>query len=193
MLGATAACAGDAGRAEAAAVAPADTAASVAVAVDTVGPMERELAEFRAGLAEPAGLGAGAADSREGLVRALVAVLERGDTAALEPLVLSRAEWAWLYFPTTAVSRPPYELPPGIAWFQAQGNSRIGALRALRDHGGRPLRYAGHACAASHAEGENTVWPECTVTVDGGRRVSLFGSILERGGRFKFVSLANDL
>jgi hypothetical protein len=193
ILGLAMAAAGCGDAPEARASSPPAVAGKTATVVDTVGTMARELAGFRAGLAEPSGLGVGSADSREGLVRALVGALERGDSVALERLALTRAEWAWLYYPASPVAAPPYELPAGIAWFQVQGNSRSGALRALRDYGGRPLRYAGHACEGSHAEGANTVWTGCTVRIDGGKRVRLFGAIVERDGRFKVVSMANDL
>ena len=74
-------------------------------------------------------------------------------------------------------------------WFLMQEGSRKGLLRALEQRGGRSLGYVGYTCddAPSH-QGENTVWASCLV-----HQERLFGPILERGGRFKFVSLANKL
>jgi hypothetical protein len=119
-----------------------------------------------------------------------------GDTLALEP-GCNRAEYAWLYYPTTLISRPPYELPPALAWFQLQETNRKGALRLLRAFGGRRLELRDHSCAAAPAvEGENRIWTGCTITLaaDGGEPTSqrLFAAILERDGRFIFLSFHND-
>ena len=70
-----------------------------------------QLAEFRAGLPEVTTL-AGGAPSREALVTGLLAALAARDTATLHRLVLSRAEFAWLYYPTTQHALPPYYLDP---------------------------------------------------------------------------------
>jgi len=64
--------------------------------------------------------------------------------------------------------------------------------------GGRPLGFAGHSCATPlERQGENTVWSGCIVrrAGNGGDTTALrmFGSIIERGGRFKFLSLSNGL
>jgi len=110
--------------------AAADTPASAAPAgvVDSVLPMDVMLDRFRAGVAEPDGL-AGGADSRDELVLQVVRALEAADTLAFERLGVSLAEWAWLYFPNSVQARPPYELPPALAWFQLQEGNRQGVLR----------------------------------------------------------------
>lgn len=165
--------------------------------VDSLMSRDEELALFRKGLVEPAGFTGGAA-SRDELVRRYVRALERRDTAAFRDLVLARAEFAYLYYPTNPEARPPYDLSPGLMWFLLDGNGRKGIVRALDERGGRPLGYVGYACnrTPSH-QGANTVWAPCVV-----RRLQapgdtvgerLFGPIVERGGRFKFVSYANKL
>ena len=83
-------------------------------------------------------------------------------------------------------------------WFMLDGNSRKGIVRAFDERGGRPLRYVGYACeGAPSRQGANTVWGPCVVRrlQSPGDTVSerLFGPIVERGGRFKFVSYANKL
>ena len=165
--------------------------------VDSLVPIPVALERFREGLEEPTGLRS-PYTSRDALVAAYVDILERADTLALEEIAVSRAEYAWLYYPSSIVSRPPYELPPELAWFQLQGENRIGALRALRDLGGRPLEYRGYECLPEPTvEGENRVWAGCVMTVrrngePGPAPIKLFGSILERGGRFAILSFAND-
>jgi hypothetical protein len=162
--------------------------------VDSVLPRDQALARFRQGLPEPERL-EGGAGSPEALVRLFVRALEQQDTAALARLALRRAEFAWLYYPDAPQSLPPYDLSPALQWFLLEGASRRGMLQALRDLGGRPLRLAGWSCERPRQQGRIRVWDGCAV-----RRVdsagdtvaeSLFGSILEYRGRYKFVSLAN--
>jgi hypothetical protein len=68
--------------------------------------------------------------------------------------------------------------------------------RALARFGGRSVRYLSQDCRRAEPQGENRFW-ECTVRVESDGKEQppqrLFGSILERDGRYKFVSLANDL
>lgn len=165
--------------------------------IDSVVPREEALRRFRDGLAEVESLSGGAA-SREALVAMFVRALESRDTATLRSLVLTRAEFGWLYYPTSPMGLPPYDLPPELMWFQLDGRSRQGIATALEARGGRRLGYLGYQCPSPPAtEGENRVWGPCTVrrlqapgdTVD----ERLFGPIVERGGRYKFVSFANRL
>ncbi len=129
---------------------------------------------------------------------AFVRALERGDSAALAVLALDRAEFAWLYYPTSREALPPYDLDPGLMWFLLEGRSRQGLAHLLEERGGRPLRYLGHTCEeAPRQEGANTVWAPCVVArlqAPGDTVVErLFGAIVERRGTSKFVSYANSL
>jgi hypothetical protein len=164
--------------------------------VDSLVPIEEALRRFRRDLPRPEELG-DAAGSREELVRALVRSLEARDTARLRALALQVDEFAWLYYPTTRFSKPPYELPPELMWFQIQGQSAQGASRLLAQRAGMPLRYLGHACDSVRTEGENHLYGHCAVrhVTAAGDTVAerLFGLILERGGRFKYVTYANEL
>jgi hypothetical protein len=165
--------------------------------VDSVRPRAVELAEFRAGLEEPTHLNGGA-DSRDALVRGFLRALERRDTAALSGLLLTRAEFAYLYYPTNPEALPPYDLAPGLMWFLLEGNSRRGLAHLLEERGGRPLGAAWYACDETPSrQGANLVWTACVVrrlqaTGDTARE-RLFGPIVARHGRFKFVSFANRL
>ncbi len=83
-------------------------------------------------------------------------------------------------------------------WDLLSRQSDRGALRLLRIAGGRPLGYAGYACQDQPAvEGPNRIWGPCRIryrTASGDPVAArLTGPILERGGRFKFVSLTNDI
>jgi hypothetical protein len=151
---------------------------------------------MRHGRPRPSGL-TGGSKSREELVRGFVAALEASDTAALRRMVLHRDEFAWLYYPSSRLSRPPYQLPAELLWFQMQGESEKGASLLLSDRAGTALGYIGHDCASERREGENRIHGHCVlrrVTAVGdtvGER--LFGLVMERGGTFKFVSYANKL
>jgi hypothetical protein len=168
-----------------------------AVHVDSAVTRSQELRRFRADLTPPAGLIGGAA-SRDALVRRYVRALERADTAALQALVIDRAEFAYLYYPTTPQGRPPYDLSPGLMWFMLQENSRRGLVHAIEERGGRPLGFVGYSCDRRPSrEGENTVVGPCLIRrrQPGGDEVQerLFGLIIERDHYFKLVSLANKL
>jgi hypothetical protein len=161
--------------------------------VDSARPVEEELRRFRAalGVAAPREL-AGAPRSRAALVRSFVRALERKDTATLASLVIDAAEFAWFYYPFTVYTHPPYTQPPGMVWLVTEQNSRKGLGRLVRSLGGRPLDLRGYRCGRSEPQDVNLLHLECGVLL--GRDpapVRLFGTILERQGRFKFVSYAN--
>lgn len=166
--------------------------------VDSALPMPELLRRLqaRAG-ARPESL-SGGARSRDGLIRRFVQDLARSDTASLAGATLTLAEFAWLYYPDHPYSAPPYDMPPEIAWIQYQANGTQGWRRLRAEMMGRPLRLLGHECREPAARwGENRQWTNCVVRLlrDGQDtvRAELFGSIVERSGRFKFVTYANKL
>lgn len=166
--------------------------------VDSALPIPVLLDRFRATIPDtPQVLGGGAESPRE-LAEALLTALTRHDTASLRALVMSRAEFAWLYYPHSRYTRPPYELGPELVWIQLSATSEKGATRLLRRYGGLPLDLEAVRCPASAVtEGPNRTTPGCTVRFAVGdssaRDVRLFGSLLNRDGRYKFLSYANDL
>lgn len=132
-------------------------------------------------------------------MREWVRAIERRDTIAVRALAMSRAEFAWLYYPSHPYSRPPYEHPPQLFWFQVTANSDKGIGRALQRLGGQSLRYRSHACdeTIELAPGDGTIHAACSVTVgapgDSATTLRLFGAIFEHRGAFKFVSYGNEL
>lgn len=172
------------------------SARSAETTIDSIVPRDVALARFRGGVPEVTQLTNGAT-TRDALVRRFVRALTAGDTATLSSLTLTRVEFAWLYYPTTPQSLPPYDLAPGLMWTMLDMNGHRGVSAALDAYRGRAAHYLGHRCdsVVSH-EGANTVYGPCMVrlavehdTVE----QRLFGAIISRGGRFKFVSLANKL
>ncbi|HEX7240761.1 MAG TPA: hypothetical protein VF263_10875 [Longimicrobiaceae bacterium] len=172
----------------------ADTAASApAERVDSVLPREEEMRRFTAGLGAPPERLEGGEASLEALARAHLRATSRGDTAALRRMLLTRAEFAHLYYPHTPLSRPPYDLAPGLMWLQLTRASDVGAGTVLADLRGRSPRFRAVRCAAKpEAQGSGTVHAGCAVRFtlpgEGEEERVLFGPVLERDGRFKFVS-----
>ena len=172
-------------------------ARAAAPPVDSARPAAQVLAAFRQGLPETRELGGGYATDRDSLVARFVAALERADSAAFSPMMLDRAEFAWLYYETDPQAKPPYELPPEVMWMQSMQQGERGIGRALARFGGRPLEYRGYACGRHEDRGSIEVWTDCRLDVagDGGGRVNvqLFGGIVGREGRYKLLSYANEL
>jgi hypothetical protein len=163
--------------------------------VDSARTIEDELRLFRAALPPVTSLAGGAAH-RDTLIVRFLAAVEHGDTASVRNMVLSRAEFAFLYYPVSPYSRPPMQQAPALTWFLLLQESQKGITRVFDRYSRRPLHYVSHACEASpRAEGSFRFWDRCAITYrDGGTTVirRFFGSIVERDGHFKFMSYAND-
>lgn len=165
--------------------------------VDSAIPREEALRRFREGLIPTDSLEGGELN-REALVRSFVNALETRDTAAFRRLSLSRQEFAYVYYDANPQSLPPYDLSPSLFWFMLEGGSRGGLTKALNRLGGTQLHYLRTRCDGEPSrEGENVVYGPCVVVRRAERGDSLverlFGPIIERRGRWKFVSYANKL
>jgi hypothetical protein len=177
---------------------PAVAPASAAGTVDSALPVAELLARFRATVLDtPTALGGGA-PSADDLARALLRAVSANDTATVRALLVSRAEFAWLYYPHSWFTAPPYELGPELVWFTTVSASDKGAGRLLARYGGRALRFERLLCAdSSEVEGPNMVQRGCRVRFavadSAPRELQLFGALLRRDARYKFLSYANDL
>lgn len=166
--------------------------------VDSALPIDTLLHRFRATLPDTPSTLAGGASSPEALTRALLRALQSQDSATVRRLVISPSEFAWLYYPHTRFTRPPYELGPELLWLQLGMASEKGAVRLVRRYGGVPLRFEALTCPDSAAiEGPNRILTGCRVRFaaadSAARELQLFGSLLQRDGHYKFVSYANEL
>ena len=170
-----------------------EAVAAAPAVVDSVIPVAEALERFRADLAAAPDDFEGGHDSPEALVRAVLDRLAAGDTTGFEPLAVDRAEFAWLVYPESPMSKLPYELPPALMWFRLQQENRIGVLRMLRELGGREYGSFALRCPQEAVtEGANRVLGGCTVRLGEGEERRLFGALVERGGRWKVLSFAND-
>lgn len=166
--------------------------------VDSALPIPVLLERFRATLPDTPTVLAGGRESPERLVRDLLAAVTARDSATVRTLVMSRAEFGWLYYPHTKFTAPPYELGPELVWIPLIGASEKGAGRLLARYGGTSLRFEALTCADSvSVEGPNEIRGGCRVRFAAGdsaaRELRLFSSLLKRDGRYKFLSYANDL
>jgi hypothetical protein len=166
--------------------------------VDSILSVEEEIRRFQATLgARPSNLGNGAT-TRAALVARFVRAIERNDTTTLRQLVVDRDEFGYLIYPTSPSVAPPYRQSPDLVWLMRSAATEKAITRLMARFGSLPLRFAGFSCPAqSERQGENTIWSACVVrrAGDDGDTISLrmFGSIIERAGRFKFLSLSNGL
>jgi len=171
---------------------------SAATSVEAVGTMSREdaLRRFRVGLARVDSLQL-AANSRDALVGSFVRAVEGRDSIRLGAMLLSRSEFAYLFYPSSAQGLPPYDLTADLMWSLLSRQTDRGIGYTLQRLGGRPLGFLSYDCGpAPLVEGNNRIWGPCLI-----RRVRapgdtvrsrLTGPILERDGRFKFVTYTND-
>lgn len=165
--------------------------------VDSILSREEALRRFQKALPPASALENGQ-ESRDQLVAAFVKALESRDTLALATMAITPAEFAYLYYPTTGQGLPPYDLEPGLMWHLLTQRSDRGLRRSLATYGGRRLRLLSYDCGKEESrEGENTISGPCVLRVrdEAGRTASLglISQIIERGGRYKFVSYANRL
>jgi hypothetical protein len=126
-----------------------------------------------------------------------IEMVERTDTATLRSMVMTRREFAWLYYPSSAFTRKPMLQEPGLVWFLHVQNSQKGATRLFERYGGRSLGVVTNECKGPpREEGQNRLWYDCVQRIVNGRDTvvtRLFGGIYERNGRFKIFSYSNDL
>lgn len=166
--------------------------------VDSILPVEEELRRFRGAIGGTIVVGLkGGSSTRVALVKRFVRALVLRDSADLGAMLLTPREFADLVYPESPYTRPPYRQSPGLVWNQIQNPSGAGLTRLIRRLSGQPLPYDGHSCEAKpDRQGRNLIWTGCVVRlVDPSgdiRKNRLFGSIIEREGRFKFVSYVNE-
>jgi hypothetical protein len=165
--------------------------------VDSTIPRAEALRRFRTNLTLVAGL-EGGRGSRDSLVAAYLNALGARDTAALAAMAVTRAEFGYLYYPTTPQGLPPYDLEPELMWSLLFQRSNRGIRRALDLYGGQDLALLGYDCGPGESvEGANTIWGPCKVRFrrEAGDTVSraLFSQIIGRDGRYKFLSYSNKL
>jgi hypothetical protein len=154
--------------------------------IDSALPHGEAMRRFRAALDSPAHLDG--PTRRDDLVQRFFAALREGDGPALQKLAVNRAEFAYLVFPQSRWSKPPYNQPPDIEWLLLSAQSEGGLTRLVRRAG--TFELLSYSCSQpAEMDGPVKYWPGCLVRLrESGhlREMKLFGSIVELDGRFKF-------
>lgn len=161
--------------------------------VDSILPPEEALRRFRAGVESVAVLDG--PSSRAELLRRVRYAITRSDTAALRALAVNRAEFAYLIYPQSRLSRPPFRQPPEIAWMMLQQASD-GGLRKLLSRAPTMTPLAATCPDSAQVEGAMRTISGCSIRVqtpDNVRDMRLFGRIVELRGRWKVVGYDGDL
>lgn len=164
--------------------------------IDSVFTPEENLRRFQADVAAPAdGRLSGGAPSSDALIRRYWTLLVAGDTLAMTPLIVSRAEYAYLYFPESIEGTSG--MPPAVGWELIVRQSGRGLTRALFQAQRGPATVVRTVCTDTpHTMGKNTLYGPCGVVI---RRngveetVWIVKSLLARDGVHKMLGLQNDL
>lgn len=166
--------------------------------IDSILPPEEELRRFRAAFpGDSVKAFAGGSASRDALVRRFVKAIAANDTTDLRAMAVHGREFADLYYPDSPYSHPPYHQAPSFAWRMIQDPSTAGLSKLLKRLGGKPMTFVSEMCDPKVLhEGRTTRYAGCLVRVVGEKGDTAtkryFGSIIEHGGQFKFLSYTND-
>ena len=136
-------------------------------------------------------------ESPEAMAQAVLAALAAKDTNALHALALNKNEFTEYVWPELPAARPERNLSPAFVWGDLNQKSNIMLRETLAEHGGK-----NYALVSVKFLGETTEYKsyrvqresELTVkTPDGAeRQVRVFGSVIEKGGRYKVFSYVID-
>lgn len=165
--------------------------------IDSILPVDEMLRRFRDRTGEPPVTALhGGSPSRDALVRRFVRALAASDSAAFVAMAVTPREFADLVYPESPNVAPPYLQDPALAWRSIQNPSATGLTRLLRRAGGLRLRLDSYRCSGVSRQGGNMLHRGCSLDLlgtDGTRSTHrLFGTIIERGGRFKIMSYSNE-
>lgn len=164
--------------------------------IDSVFTPEENLRRFQADLPAPVdGRLSGGAKSSDALVRQYWTLLASGDTLAMTPLIVSRAEYAYLYFPESVEGASG--MPPAVGWELIVRQSGRGLTRALFQAQRGPATVVRTVCSdAPRVMGKNTLYGPCGIVIrrDGAEETLwIVKSLVERDGIHKMLGLQNDL
>jgi hypothetical protein len=164
--------------------------------IDSVFTPEENLRRFQSTVAAPAGNRlSGGAPSTDDLLRRYWALLSTGDTLAMSPLIVSRAEYAYLYFPESVEGASG--MPPAVGWELIVRQSGRGLTRALFQAQRGPSAVVRTLCSDEpRMMGKSTIYGPCGVVIrrDGTEETLwIVKSLIERDGIHKLFGLQNEL
>lgn len=163
--------------------------------VDSIFPPEEMLRRFQEEAGPVVTRLRGGAPSMDSLLRRYWTHLVAQDTLAMTPLVASKAEFAYLYFPASA--ELPNGVPPAISWLMLSSNGGRGLTRALRDVTTGERTLVGTTCQPLVIEaGDTRIIGPCGAIRRRGASVDTLWfvkHVIEHRGIFKLMSFANEL
>jgi hypothetical protein len=138
-----------------------------------------------------------AASGPDALAQDLLAALERKDRQRLRELAVSDREFFDIVWPELPAARPERNLSPEYVWAGLRTKSEAGLQRVLAEHGGRSYEFVRLTHEGAVTQHRTFVVRRQAVVVvrdsEGQERsLHLFGSTLERAGRFKVFSYVVD-
>ena len=162
--------------------------------VATTPAPEDQLAIFTANLDERPTLLRGGASSLNALAERFVRGVQERDTAGIRSIHVSKAEFAYLVYPTHPQALPPYSLPPEVVWMMTESSSAkaLDKIVAMGIRQGASIQSV--VCEGVTSQGKNRVHSGCVAIAQEssrGEEIRIpLGPIIERDGRFKFASFA---
>lgn len=164
--------------------------------VDSILSPAEALRRFQDGVVNP-GEFEHAEPSRDALVARFIRAVETNDSLSLIRSAVHRGEFAHLIYPQSPFAQSTRYQAPEVAWFQLSNGSVQGFRRTMARHGGSTMSSRGYRCPnPAERLGDLTIWRDCVLERRAGdthTATRLFGPIVSRNGRYKFLSLANDL
>lgn len=141
----------------------------------------------------------GGATSRPALIRAYWQALQRTDTAAIRTLVVSKAEFAFLYFPESALFASGMQPVPAWVLYEAQSGRGLTAAssRARTATTAQAVLQAVTCRDEGRIEGASMTSGPCGVVMrwPDQRTDTLWiaSTVIRRDGRYKLLGLDNAL
>jgi hypothetical protein len=166
--------------------------------IDSILPVEEEMRRFRAAIGGTAvDTLRNASRTRDALVERFVKAITVQDSVELRSMLLDAREFVDLVYPESPSTKPPYRQSPGLVWRSIQAPSEMGFRRLMRRASGLQVTLASYRCNVTPLrQGKNVLWSGCHLELVNARGVKethrLFGTIIEREGRYKFVSYKNE-
>lgn len=139
----------------------------------------------------------GSVESPEALARAVLTAVERRDAHALRALALNKDEFTEHVWPELPAARPERNLSASFVWGDLSQKSNIMLRETLAAHGGKKYELAGIRFLGETTQYRSyRVQRESELTVKGPdgaqRQIRMFGSMIEKGGRYKVFSYVID-
>jgi hypothetical protein len=136
-------------------------------------------------------------DSAEAMSRAVLEAIEKHDVEALRALALDKEEFTGHVWPELPAARPERNLSPSFVWMSLNQKSSVMLRHLLAAHGGRKYQLVGVRFLGKTAQFDSfQVHRDGELTVKDGdgreQQVRVFGSVLQKNGRYKVFSYVID-